>query len=465
MQSFNGFRKIVFYITAVITGIMICTALLSLSLKVIQFNIGYQKQLFIKNDIYGRVQNIVESSMSSFTDNFEYASQDGSDKSKQILNIVKGVVSKDIINKNLDLLRNGLFEYFRGEKQILPDLYLPDKSVSPQSVTTEDFGKVNLNAILGIMNRQDIGNSLSFIRFIYFIIENIPGAALIILVLMVFIGVTICKTSKDLLKWVKAVFSACGISCLVFITMLIALNYIFIPSKLSALALSLPLPRETVLSYITDCLMPSVIFMLIISIINLILFKYATGIYEYLSNAKRFEKIKNKAQDTRVGKPFKFTIYSLLAVLLIGLTLSGLTSVRNEFRENNFSEVLANLRNVSTSTKVIAAMNDSIYTLQIELKDKETETPLKNVKLTVKSIYENSMQSSYSGLSRTDIDGYAKFTLDKGNYFLSFDTMDFPEGYKVPSPIYFEMKEAGTTIITIMLESQSKDSAQQYISK
>ena len=463
MMSFNGFRKITFYITAIITGIMICAAALSLSLKAIQFNSGYQKQLFVKNDIYSHVQNIVESSMSDLTGSLENSQQE-SDKSKQILNIVKDISSKEIIGKNLDLLRNGLFEYFRGEKQLLPDLYLPDKSLSPQSGSTESFGKVNLNAILGIMNRQDISNSLSYIRFMYFIIENIPEAALVILVLMLYIGVIICNNAKELLHWAKATFMACGVSCIFIGIMFIFLNYITIPSKLSALILSLPLPRETVFSYITDCLMPAVIILLIASVTSLLLFKYSINIHEYFSKTKHYEKIKNKIKKTHISKPFKITTYSLLGILLIGLTASGLTNIRKEFKENNFTEVLANLKNVSTSTKVIAAMNDSIYTLQIELMDRETNAPLQNVAFMVKGVSENIMQSSVTNSSITDTDGHAKLTMDRGSYFLSFDSIDFPKAYKIPSPIYFELKEPGTTIITIMLEPQTKNTTEQYIS-
>lgn len=459
MLSFNGFRKITFYITAVITGIMICTAVLSLSLKAIQFNSGYQKQLFVKNDIYSHVQNIVESSMSDLAGSFE-KSQDESDKGNQILSIVNDISSKEIIGKNLDLLRNGLLEYFRGEKQLLPDLYLPDKSLSPQPGSAESFGKVNLNAILGIMNRQDISNSLSYIRFMYFIIENIPETALVILVLMVFIGVNMCKNAKELLHWAKAVFSSFGISCIFVGIMFIALNYIIIPSKLSALILSLPLPREAVFSYITLCLMPSVIIMLISSIISLLLFKHSSSIYEYFSKSKYLKKIKSKVKETRVSKPLKFTTYSLLGILLIGLTASGFTNIRNEFRENNFAEVIANLKSVNTSTKVIAAMNDSIYTLQIELMDSETNTPLQNVIFTVRGVSENSIQSAFTNSSITDTDGHAKLTMDRGNYFLSFDSIDFPKAYKIPSPIYFELKEPGTTIITITLEPQAENTTE-----
>ncbi len=456
MLTINSFRKITFYITAVITGIMICFAALSLSLKAIQFNSGYQKQLFEKSDIYSQIQSIVESSMSDLAGSFE-KSQDESDKSNQILSIVNDISSKEIIGKNLDLLRNGLFEYFRGEKQLLPDLYLPDKSLSPQPGSAESFGKVNLNAILGIMNRQDISNSLSYIRFMYFIIENIPEAALVILVLMVFIGVILCKNAKELLHWAKAVFLACGISCIFIGIMFIVLNYIIIPLKLSALVLSLPLPRETVFSYITLCLMPSVIIMLIASIISLLLFKYSSNIHEYFSKTKYFEKITSKVKETRVSKPFKFTTYSLLGILLIGLTASGFTNIRNEFRENNFAEVIASLKSVSTSTKVIAAMNDSIYTLQIELMDRETDTPLQNVIFAVKGVSGNGIQSAFINSSITDTDGHAKLTMDRGSYFLSFDSIDFPKAYKIPSPIYFELKEPGTTIITIMLEPQAKN--------
>jgi hypothetical protein len=152
----------------------------------------------------------------------------------------------------------------------------------------------------------------------------------------------------------------------------------------------------------------------------------------------------------RTLSSIKYGACVFIFMLVISVLINKSYIVKKEFLENNFAVVLNKLKNYSTVTKIIPAKDTSIYMLLVKLVDKNDKTPVSDIKMHLLC------ETSSGKVSGTDIisdkNGDARHTLDKGKYRLSFDSDSFPESYQIPPPVFFELKSAGTSIISIELD-------------
>ena len=154
----------------------------------------------------------------------------------------------------------------------------------------------------------------------------------------------------------------------------------------------------------------------------------------------------------RYFKTIKYTAVTLVLIFTLGVLSSQLHSFRKVFASNNFNSVVSRFTNANAHTEIIAAKDDTIYTLQIKLFDAKNKSPVSGIR--IKATEEaGKTQNEYHALNAiTDETGCAKFTLAKGPFWLEFSAAYGINKYILPSPFLFNLESVGTTIITFDLD-------------
>ncbi|MDP4094845.1 MAG: hypothetical protein Q8920_15980 [Bacillota bacterium] len=454
-------RKTAYISSAILAGILVFLFQTCLSLSAVQLSNSFHKELFEKHSIYSHVSDVISSSMDSYLNSLKKSSPEEYSQHSEIFDMLNKSTTPDMISKNLDSISNGLFDYFTGKTSFLPDLYLNSQKVSSNGYIQKDpsaiagIGKINLNAVLLYINRNDIVNYLAFIRFVYYAVKQVENLSLMFLIFAVIIAVVLCKKALELLKWFGIALTVYGILSLLSGISLFIFKNLILPSGISPIAMSLPLPRDVILSYIRDCLTPAIIIMSGAAVICFVIWAALRKITGNFSRPAVPENIENKYTPSS-NRILKVTVFSLICVLMASITFFKVHTITRDFESNDFSSVIYKIRNVSTSTKVIAASGDTIYMLQINLVDQNDNKPVPNTKINIsgKSSVNN---QTYNETGKTDFSGIAKFYPDKGSYYLSFLTEDFPSQFVMPSPVFIELKTAGTTIMTVNLKPNEID--------
>jgi len=120
------------------------------------------------------------------------------------------------------------------------------------------------------------------------------------------------------------------------------------------------------------------------------------------------------------------------------------------------------ITNKNTTTQVISAKDETIYTLQIKLIDSKTGKAIPNIKINVSG--KSEIPDRYNNVHGiTDEKGVVKFTLGKGNFNLVFSPVTLPCEYMLPTPFFYELKSVGTTIVTINLDLDDSNTKNEGI--
>jgi len=126
-------KNIALFITSSLAGIILFVWIMSINLGTSVMTSGFHKKLLEKNNIYDEVQNEINNLVQSiFTDLSRQLPQLG-DQQEEILAILEGSISPQMVKTNLDTIADGLFKYFNGEKSFLPDIIIDTDPTSLQS--------------------------------------------------------------------------------------------------------------------------------------------------------------------------------------------------------------------------------------------------------------------------------------------------------------------------------------------
>jgi hypothetical protein len=385
----------------------------------------------------------------------------------ELLADLDNTLTPKMVQTNLDSLREGLFAYFKGDKRFLPDLILHADSLAGREKTKESVStsskqtvpavqlpkieKINLSAILLYTNRSEISDRLSQIRLLFYVVRKLPGILLPILLLLFLAGLTGTRSRKDWAGWVKLSLSTGGFLALTVGTALSVITYFVVPQSLGPIAMSLPLQSDIILAYIRDCLLHSIFFLLIGGAFFLLLSLAVHPLSPVGTNLWKKAMLLVPKTFAVNGQYTRLFLISVFLLASLGLLLFRLQLVAGDFETYEFYSTLDKIRNPSTVTQVIAAKDDTIYTLQLKLVDNKLKEPLQGVALNI------SGKSGVSGKQfgedvYTDSEGIAKLALDKGTFRIAFLPSQYSGKYSIPSPFFTDLKSAGTTIITINLD-------------
>jgi hypothetical protein len=463
-------KRFLFISTAIMAGISIFAALAVFNTNKTILNSNFHKELFTKNDIYTKTQSVLNNSMAGFISDLKKSSPDNFNQYNKVLLILEKSLTPEMIKYNLDSVREGLFQYFSGERRFLPDIYLSEqaqinadkkiieeKDESPANALTK-IDKINLSAILLYINRSDISDFLFITKSFYFITQTIPGFSLLLFLLFSLIGLIVCVKPIHVIKWIIVTLSTCCLFSLILgLTIIIFNNYI-IPSNIYQLTMSIPLQSEVILAYIHDSIMPISTSLLVTSIFLFIL----TFIIFNLPNF--FKTLFSKQIDDNAKKSQRFlknSVYIIVCFLAVSSIVYKYDITKKSFDDNDLGVALSKLKNVNTVTEVIPAKKEAIYGLNIKLVDAKTKTPIADTQINI-SGKSSLLKKDFNNISATDSSGIAKFKLDKGTFRISFLQHNFPTGYQLPSPFFFDLKSAGTTIITINLQTMPDDAKEKW---
>ena len=454
-------KHFLFITTIVLTGLCLFTFILSLNINNTLMNSKYHETLLIKNGVYSYVNDLISTSLNDIFKDIKV--EESNDQNAEFLKILKNTTSPEMINMNINTITEQIFQYFRGERKNLPDLHIDINPILNQNESSGDnvhqadqdissqIKKINLQSILLTLNRTDILDQLKIIKFFYFVASHITGLSMLFAILMLLLISMLYKESGVIIKWITSALLICGIFNLaISIALFIFLNK-FLPDSAYLFTIALPLNSELIISYIKDLLFPLSLFCLIIGIVFSIL---STLIYLYRAKFVKILIVVKALMSKLPVKSKRVLKYGVMTFVLIFIVFGmgfNLYAFKSGYDSNSFSTVVSRLTNANTVTQVISAKDDTIYTLQVKLKDSTTDAPIPNIKISVAG--QSKTPKKYYNVSEiTDEEGSAKFVLGQGTFHLSFTSPTFSNEYTLPSPFFYEIKSAGITILTVNME-------------
>lgn len=458
-------KKIIYVTSAVLAGILLFVVLAGFTLERSSLNPSFHAQLFEKHDIYSGTQYVISSSMTGFLNNLKKTSPEVYEQQKDIFSLLEKNLTADLIAKNLDSLREGIFEYFRNDRKFLPDIYLSTQPDSEQqtSVSTgiqvmpsatgalSKISKVNLGAILMYTNRTDIVDYLSVIKLFYYILSVLPGLLLPCFLLLFLIGLGTFRKFTDVLRWGAIAAISCGLLEAILGTGLLVYAYLMLPDAIYPITMTLSMENQPVLAYLRECLHPLYFFLILTGGIFLLLASAALVAPRFFPLTAFREVITSEVQSQKVYKYIRNSLYIFcILILSVAIGYQGV-DIKKDFIANDFWAVITKMKGVATVTQVISAKDDAIYDVQLKVLDEKSSKPVANAEINIigKSF---SRKKDFNETKTTNEKGELKFTLDKGNYRLTFNQATFPAQYTIPSPYFFELRAPGTKVISINLE-------------
>ncbi|MCX8129939.1 MAG: hypothetical protein N3I35_07565 [Clostridia bacterium] len=472
MKSYKKVIKlIIFTASAILSGISLFIIFTTANINNTVLEASYHSQLFSKHDIYKKAHSVISSSMNQYIDSLKKASPEDFVQHKQVFDLLRKSVTPDLVKFNVDSIREGLFQYFRGERKFLPDIYLSTSKSdlkestgniektgtvtspnSPYQALTK-IEKINLSAILLYINRSDIYDTFFKIKFLYYAFDQIPGFFILVLFLLAFIGIYTCSKFTSATRWIAAFTLTGGVLSIFSGIGLFFYTYSLMPKNIYPLVMSLPLQKDVVISYLDDCIKPIAVSASVFGVFLIFLsaaFFYLPAIIPLLFSSKKTNN-KEKFVFSNSYRILKNTLFAFFCLLLLSVIFYKLNVIASDFEANGFGMAITKMKNANTVTQIISAKDEAVYTLHVKLVDSKTNAPITNTKIFVDG--KSTITDKYLSKSiLTDEAGTAKFTLDKGAFRISFDSDNFPTQYQIPAALFCELKSAGTTIITVNLE-------------
>lgn len=465
-------RKMIINVTAATAGICIFAAIASVMLDNTLFNQTLHRSLFIKYGIYSQIGDITKKYFDDYSKNFGKESPESQKQQEELVSLADKALTPEMISLNTNSVIDGLILYFKNETRFLPDIYLKPayEKTSPNQIDTSviagkpaansltGIDRINLSIVLMYLNRTDISDKIMVIKLFQFVLSKLSPISYILSAFCLLAGYLALGNNKTISIWLKKTILVAGSIFLISAIALFFCLYIFIPwSKEIKNSFAL-LPGMTMANYIKDWLSPLTLFLfaaglIVISFIPIFKFSSkpvkSSRIYLNLINLK-LEK-EGKLQDCIRKKYYKVVICSFSLLIIILFSILQYQIIMNEFRSKDLAAALDRMKGVTSFSRVVYAQDAAIYALEIRIMDKKTGLPIEGIQMNIsgKSINE---EKTFDELKTSDSDGKVKAILDTGSYNLSFDYGEFPEEYIMPSPYYFKIETAGTTVLTINLD-------------
>lgn len=450
-------RKVLTPMLAVISGIMLFTAVAAASLDTSLFNSCFHLELINKYGIYRQLEKAVDNSLKNYLKDMKSDPLEEQKQKEQLLSLVNKAVTPDMVKLNTDTLVEGLMKYFSGEASFLPDIYLKPvngKQVIESSDTTlrdsaapeeslAGIDRVSLDVILMYMDRNDLINTFSEIRLARFTLSYVPIFLLLFSLLLLVISAAYSKVSEikarlsQTLLWAGIFSAAAGV-------LMLGSSMFYLPKYLALSPITKYIEFDTLYGYMKAWIQRPA---LTIAICGAVMLAMIFTI-KLLPNAK---KPFNPEAAGFFIKHGKLLISILLVLLLSGTLLIKAEAMKGDFHSKDLGAALERLKGGNAHATVIAARDQNIYSVEVRMVDKQTGEPVQGLQMFLGGrLTDNKKNYSESGTS--DNFGKAKFNILKGEFKLEFDRLQFPENYNIPAPYPFEVKAAGTTIITVNLE-------------
>lgn len=450
-------RKVFLCLTGAIIGIFI---FLSCSTTLLNYNVfspSFHEKLFVKYDIYSGTAYVLDNSISKFIAYVKDTSPDSYAQQKDAFDLLEQTTSKEAVTNSLNYLREGIYEYLSDQRKFLPDIILKAPASSDtSSQSTGSFAnisKVNLGAVLMYANRNDIVDYLAIIKVVYYFASKLANLILPLLLLISILSFIAVGNFKQLFKWLLIILGTTAVLFFITAAGLLIYIYLLLPGNINPITVTLSMDSKPVLSYIRDCLKPTIFFDLIAAVISAIaifvLKKY------FVDNKFRVQEkndVSTSPTRKKVYQIIEASIITFIVVLLSSSFYLRVDDIVKYAKDNDFASVFYKMRGVETMSEVIPAKDDFIHDVQIKVVDSKTDQPVKGLRVDISGKNDDNGKN-YVDSKKLDDVGQAKFSLDKGFFRLMFYSPSFPsDKYKLPSPVFFQLDIPGTKVLTVSLE-------------
>ncbi len=468
------FKNFFFYFTAILAGICIFASLVSSSLVSNIFSDDFHKQLFEQNNIYKHAEDTLKQSITKLIEDIQSPSTTLPEQLKDILYTVENILTPQMIRVNLDNIRGGIFKYFKGDNAFLPDIalygeILPHVSVLKNESISDDnqnvlsarfiksIDKINLSALLVYINRTDISDHLMTTKLVYWIISSIPQVGVLACLFLLAVNIVLDSRSTYVFKWLRITIFACGLACiLTFILLIIAFSRIPLDIFDPFLS-SVPLGSNIAVAYLKDLFQPVTVHLLRI-IVFMVLFLLALKILKNIFKpliAQQKLLPKGLKQIWSVSPRIKNILLSLLLFSTLFCFSFSIYAASQELKSDDLSEIIEKLRHRNTQIKIIPAENSNIFALLLKVVDRDSGKPVEGIEISISGKSKEQYKVFNEQINYNN-NGY-KIILDRGTFRCSFINNDAMDKYYLPSPFYFDIKQSGTTIITVYLDKKVID--------
>jgi hypothetical protein len=441
------------FIAAILAVFCLFITQISLGMKSTILNAEFHKKLFEKHDIYTHTHYMASSSIKELANSLNIYSSQNSGQQLDVYMLLERYITQDMVKANLDSVREGLFMYFNGETKLLPDILLNyQDTLASEGV---NINKINLSTILLYINRSDVIECLSVVRLVYYVIGRIPAFFLTLLAMTMLAVFAANKKITRTFKWAGRIFLANSVVCFAAGGGLFSYVNWFTTQNTNAVIMTVPLEREVLKSYIIDCFTPLSIILIAFAVVSVLLSCMLLYMHR-LFPRRVLAKISlwGSNPSVFVRKLPRALILSGIFALLSCFIIYNILAINRDFKSNGFTSVIAKIRKPNAVTQVILAKNEAIYSVQVKVVDSINNIPLTGVQLNING-RSSSSDEWFNEAGITDDAGIAKFKLDKGTFYLSFVPASFPAEYQLPSPFFFDIKTAGTTLVTVSLNKMT----------
>lgn len=448
-------------LTALLAGIFLFMALFGELVDMTLFKEQYHAALFQHNRLDAYARFAAENSVKQLKAYIEESSPKFITEYQGFFDMLTKSITPEMVEKNLNSIRRGLFRYFQGDTYQLPDLYFSPAAFSVPLSLSQDtpvlkaaaalgsVDHINLDAILLYTGRSDIMEHLQEIRLLFLVFSRIPvlmfGAGL----LLSLVTLTSFSGSNRRRYWTVQVFTTCGTMLLLTSLSLGFYTLLLLPGQLYPLEASVPLPGSLVLQYTRDALYPVIILAGLSGLVFL-----ASAHYQHNSTYARFRYGIPDAIHTACGTGKSGKLVPVFLILMSAMALLyGTSRLAGNFHNEGLRPVAEKLLHPYQKTQVIAAADQNLYLLRLTVREEGSGIPVSGIRMRI-SGHSSLSAAEYQVELQTDDQGAVKVYLDRGTYRLSFPLELFPEAYAAPSSFFFDLKTPGVLHLDIPLQKK-----------
>ena len=424
MFVFQGFCFAVF-------TVIILTCLFS---RFTVLNSSFHKKLFLKHNICFYTYNYICDTIDSLGEHKDSAVNSFENN---LIKTIKSSISLKFVSLNLESIRNGMFKYFNGEKEFLPDVSffnIDNIDKFTQNIPASNFRplkKVNLSTILGTFHLNNVLNSLFLIKFFFFVIKFIPVYLSIFALFILFINLIFTKNDKLIYYMTKYYFIFLSLFCI-----LLGILFIILPNNL--IISQIPHMNKTlnniIVNYISNLLYPISIMFFITSILSFFI----------LINFKKFLYIFYRSSTPTNKIFYSNSLYVAMTLIIIICISYRLNLLKNLIKSNKFDTIICSNKNV------LSVKDNTIYAIQVTVLDSKTKMPIPGIAVSMTGISHDG--AYFNNMSRTNSSGNILFKTAKGKFYVDFVSDLFPPEYILPKRSQVIFENAKTIAIPVYLK-------------
>ncbi|MEN8905822.1 MAG: hypothetical protein ABF289_07680 [Clostridiales bacterium] len=291
-------------------------------------NKDYHMSLYGKHNVYLNIYN----GMNKFLDERILSEEELAKRS--VFSYAKKSLTEEVVRYNVNNFTDGLFKYFDGEKDSLPDIYLKlDSKETEENVdlteieSLEDIfenmistDKISFEQALNYIDGEKINDNIEKAKSGYKIFNNIPKSVVVYLIIILLLVVFLLKYLDKFIYFIKISLIPLSMLSFLFALIIYIFSNDFIMEFIMTSSTIEQLDSDFIFEYFSEILYDYRIFCIKIGALSLCLFITLT----LLNKFTKLNKIKISPIELIKYEKLKAVFLSLVVAILIiiGLVIS-----------------------------------------------------------------------------------------------------------------------------------------------